>query len=75
MPRPPTGQTPLRSIRVGDEIWEHVERAAEEDGTTTAHIVRQALLEYAAKRARLRRRQREQRQDSSGGTNADRPDH
>lgn len=57
MPRPKTGVTPVRHIRLGDEIWEQVERAAEEDETTATAIVKTALAEYMAKRARQRRTQ------------------
>lgn len=55
MPRPATGKTPVRHIRLGDEIWEPIERAAREDGTTATAIVKAALAEYMAKRARRRR--------------------
>lgn len=57
MPRPKTGVTPVRHIRLGDEIWEQVERAAEEDETTATAIVKTALAEYMAKRAKQRSRQ------------------
>ncbi len=56
VPRPATGKTPVRNIRIGDEIWEQVERAAHEDGTTASAIVKEALLEYVAKRAKQRAR-------------------
>ncbi len=55
VPRPATGKTPVRNVRIGDEIWEQVERAAEEDSTTATAIVKEALLEYIAKRAKRRR--------------------
>jgi hypothetical protein len=60
MPRPKTGVTPVRHIRLGDEIWELVERAAHEDETTATAIVKEALAEYMAKRARQRRAQKPQ---------------
>lgn len=63
MPRPKTGVTPVRHIRIGDEIWEQVERAAEEDSTTATAIVKTALLEHLAKRAKQRRRAREAGED------------
>lgn len=64
MPRPKTGETPVRHIRLGDEIWDQVERAAGEDGTTATAIVKVALAEYMAKRARQRRAQKVKEQAS-----------
>lgn len=64
MPRPRTGETPVRHIRLGDEIWEPVVRAAEEDGTTATEIVKIALAEHMAKRARQKRAQRARREDA-----------
>lgn len=55
MPRPATGTTPVRHIRLGDEIWEPVQQAATEDGMTATDVVKVALAEYMAKRARQRR--------------------
>lgn len=55
MPRPKTGTTPVRHIRLGDEIWDPVVQAAEEDGVTATDIVKTALADYMAKRARQRR--------------------
>lgn len=62
--RPKTGQTPIRHVRLGDEIWEQVERAAAEDESNNTAIVRQALLEYFAKRAKQRRAMRLQDRES-----------
>ncbi|MFC3979694.1 hypothetical protein [Streptosporangium jomthongense] len=58
MPRPATGHTPRRSIRLGDEIWEQVEYIADLDGTTATSVVKTALMEYIAKRRRQERVQR-----------------
>lgn len=63
VPRPATGKTPVRNVRIGDEIWEQVERAAHEDGTTASAIVKEALLEYAAKRAKQRARKAKEQAD------------
>lgn len=60
VPRPKTGETPVRHMRLGDEIWEQVERAASEDQTTNTAIVKTALMEYMAKRAKQRRRAQEE---------------
>jgi len=70
MPRPKTGVTPVRHIRLGDEIWEQVERAAAEDNTTATAIVKAALAEYMAKRAKRRRLQAKERV-----TDEELPDH
>lgn len=58
MPRPATGHTPRRSIRLGDEIWEQVEHVAALDGTTATGVVKAALMEYIAKRRRQERAER-----------------
>ena len=58
MPRPKTGETPVRHIRLGNEIWELVERAANEDGTTATAIVKTALADYMAKRAKQQQTRR-----------------
>lgn len=58
MPRPATGHTPRRSIRLGDEIWEQVEYVAALDGTTATGVVKAALMEYIAKRRRQERAER-----------------
>lgn len=60
MPRPATGKTPVRNIRIGDEIWEQVQRLADMDGTTMTDVVKAALTEYIAKRRRQERLKRRQ---------------
>lgn len=55
MPRPKTGQTPVRYVRLGDEIWERVEWIADQDGSTNTDVVKIALQEYIAKRVRQHR--------------------
>lgn len=57
VPRPKTGTTPIRHIRLGDEIWEQVEWIASEDGSTNTDVVKTALQEYIAKRRRMHRTQ------------------
>jgi predicted transcriptional regulator len=57
VPRPKTGQTPIRHIRIGDEIWEQVEWVAEQDDTNATSVVKTALAEYIAKRRRQARAQ------------------
>ena len=63
MPRPATGKTPIRNIRIGDEIWEQVQRLADMDGTTMTDVVKAALTEYIAKRRRQERLRRRQEGD------------
>ena len=55
MPRPKTGQTPVRYVRLGDEIWEQVEWIAAQDGGSNTDVVKTALQEYIAKRRRMHR--------------------
>jgi hypothetical protein len=38
--------TPKRNVRVEDELWERVERAAEQHGWTTSDEVRIALEDH-----------------------------
>lgn len=52
MPRPKTGVTPIRHIRIEDDLWSKVKDAAAEDGTSYTEIVKQALDEHFAKRLR-----------------------
>lgn len=55
MPRPRTGETPIRHVRIDDERWGKVEQAAKEDGTTNTEIVRRAIDEHITKRERKKR--------------------
>lgn len=57
VPRPKTGETPIRRVRLGDEIWDQVEWLAELDQTTATAVVKAALAEYIAKRRRQHRAQ------------------
>lgn len=66
MPRPATGRTPVRHVRIGDEIWEQVERIADQDDTTLTDVVRTALTEYIAKRRRLERVKAKERPETDG---------
>jgi hypothetical protein len=45
-PRPATGQTPQRSIRIPNNIWEALERIANEQATTPSAVVVTALRNY-----------------------------
>lgn len=46
MGRPPTGLTPLRTVRVDDETWESASQAARERGENVSAVIRRALREY-----------------------------
>src|SRR5262249_20596611 len=48
--RPATGRDPVRSIRIDDERWGKVTKAAEEDNTTNTEIVKRGIDEYLDKR-------------------------
>jgi hypothetical protein len=48
MPRPATGQTPKRNIRVEDEIWLPASARAEQEGRSVASVVRDYLATYGA---------------------------
>jgi hypothetical protein len=61
MPRPATGQTPVRHVRIGDEIWEQVEWIADQDDCTLTDVVKTALTEYIAKRRRQERAKRQKK--------------
>ena len=50
MPRPRTGETPRRFIRIDDERWSKVRKAAAEDGTTSTEIVKRAIDEHLDRR-------------------------
>jgi predicted DNA-binding protein len=52
MPRPRTGETPIRRVRIDDKTWDRVERAAEEDGKTASGVVREAVTEHLDRRDR-----------------------
>lgn len=58
MPRPKTGETPIRHVRIDKETWDRVEQAAEEDGTTSTGVVKRAITEHLNKRDRQKRRQK-----------------
>ena len=41
------GKTPLRAVRVPDEIWNAAKAKAAENGTTLSDVVRAFLEQYA----------------------------
>ena len=46
MPRPRTGETPIRHVRVSDELWGKVGKVAERQDKTASAVVVDALEEY-----------------------------
>lgn len=44
----PPGETPKRTIRVSDEVWQAASDAARAKGTTVSELIRQALSELVA---------------------------
>ena len=39
--------TPLRAVRVPDDLWEQCRKRAEDEGTTVTAVILRALVEYA----------------------------
>jgi hypothetical protein len=52
MPRPATGKTPVRNLRVPSEIWEPALANAHAEGKTITEIIITALKRYNAARKR-----------------------
>lgn len=48
MPRPATGKTPVRNLRVKPDIWEPALDHAQEDGTTITNVITRFLERYNA---------------------------
>jgi len=55
VPRPKTGETPIRHVRVPDDTWAKIEEIAEEEKRTKTDVVMEALSRYLAWRQRQRR--------------------
>ena len=43
---PNAPRTPLRNVRVSDELWQAAQAQAAENGETVSDVVRRALEEY-----------------------------
>lgn len=63
VPRPRTGETPIRHVRVSDDLWGEVERIAEREDRTKTDVVVEALTRLAA----LKKRQYRQAERQSDG--------
>lgn len=46
MGRPATGKTPLRNVRVPDDLWDDVKAKAEQRGETVTDVILRALHAY-----------------------------
>ncbi len=57
MPRPATGQTPVRNLRVPDEIWEPALANARAEDKTITEVITAALKRYNAAAERKRRQE------------------
>jgi predicted DNA-binding protein len=47
--RPATGQDRTRGVRIDDETWSRVEKAAKDEGTTNSAVIRRAVVEHLDK--------------------------
>lgn len=54
MPRPATGKTPVRNVRVSDEIWDTALDNARAEGKTITEVIIAALKRYNAAASRRR---------------------
>ena len=48
VPRPPTGKTPVRNLRVADEVWRPALSKARGEGKTLTEIIVAFLRDYVA---------------------------
>ncbi|HEX6937922.1 MAG TPA: YlcI/YnfO family protein [Longimicrobiales bacterium] len=48
--RPATGQTPNRTVRVPDEVWEEAKKQAAEEGKNVSDVVNDCLRRYIQRR-------------------------
>lgn len=48
--RPATGETPNRTVRVPDDVWNEAKRKAAEEGKTVSDVVNECLRRYLARR-------------------------
>ena len=46
MPRPATGKTPVRNLRVPQHIWEPALAKARAEGTTLTEVITRFLIRY-----------------------------
>lgn len=56
VPRPATGETPVRKVRLDDATWDEVGEIAEQQGRTRTDVVKDALARYFAWHRRQQRK-------------------
>ena len=56
VPRPRTGETPIRHVRVPDGLWDQIAAIAKEQGRTVTAVVLDALARYIDHHKRQQRR-------------------
>ena len=56
VPRPRTGETPIRHVRVADRLWSQVGEIAREQGRSVSAVVIDALRRYVDWYRRQQRR-------------------
>ncbi len=61
MPRPKTGETPIRHVRVDDTLWGRIAEIASEQERSVSAVVIDALKRYAAWHARQKNKGEETR--------------
>lgn len=54
MARPATGKTPLRNVRVPDELWDAAMKEAKAEGRTLTDVIVSDLHRYVNRRRRER---------------------
>jgi len=62
MPRPATGQTPIRHVRISEALWERVAQVAEDQDRSKSEVVIEALTWYLSATQRQRISQQGKRQ-------------
>lgn len=55
MPRPATGETPIRHVRVADKLWKEIAAIAKAEGCTVTAVVIDALKRHVAWSKRQKR--------------------
>jgi hypothetical protein len=46
VPRPATGETPIRHVRIADKVWDEISQIAHDEGRTVTAVVLDALNRY-----------------------------
>jgi hypothetical protein len=52
MARPKTGVTPVRNIRIGEDLWRAAQVAAADHDETVTAVIERALTDYVKKHKR-----------------------